>query len=336
MISCAGCDMNIIQRFIVNNPCFVANVNRQDSRYRTFQDRGPIALMLHSVGCAQPSAMVFADRWDSPSCEVSVHAFIDANSGQIVQIMPWNYRAWHCGGSANNTHCGVEMCESAYIKYTSGTKFQILNKTKAVADAMRAYQSAVELFAWLCREWNLNPMTDIISHKEGNYAGIASAHGDPEHYWKGLGLNYTMNGFRAAVKTKMEDILDMTLEELNALVDQKVEAKAAQLRQQYQEALESALGILNSGVENMLDKRVGKEITHLSDIPSKGVRQNFKPLLDENFINGGTPADVDPEDVYMPYDTVRAMTVMKLYTDTKIRALLEDEPAPPDDGEIQE
>ena len=202
--------MQIVESFLTLNPCYTANVNKQDSRYTTFQDRGPLGLMLHSVGCAQPDASVFIARWNKPTYNnACVHAFIDANSGVIFQTLPWNYRAWHCGGSANNTHCGIEMCESKYIKYTGGASFQVLDKAKAQEDAKRTYDSAVELFAYLCEIYAIDPLTGIISHKEGGKQGVASGHVDPEHYWSGLGLSYSMDSFRAAVKKKVdkEDVI---------------------------------------------------------------------------------------------------------------------------------
>ena len=63
----------------------------------------------------------------------------------------------------------------------------------------------MELFAILCRMYELDPMGDgvVLSHKEGHARGIATNHGDPEHLWKGLGTSYTMNTFRQAVKAKM-------------------------------------------------------------------------------------------------------------------------------------
>lgn len=162
-------------------------------------------LMLHSVGCAQPDANVFATKWNTPSNDgpsgKMVHAFIDANTGCVYETLPWDYRAWHCGGSGNNTHIGVEMCESSYIKYTSGTSFEIIDKAKAVKHATTAYKSAVELFAFLCKEYDLDPLKSICSHKEGFVKGIASGHSDPEHYWRGLGLEYTMDGFRKDVNS---------------------------------------------------------------------------------------------------------------------------------------
>jgi hypothetical protein len=69
----------------------------------------------------------------------------------------------------------------------------------------RTYESAVELFAHLCREYGLNPLAEgvILSHSEGYKKGLASNHGDPEHLWKGLKLPYTMDGFRQDVKSIM-------------------------------------------------------------------------------------------------------------------------------------
>ena len=196
--------MKIIERVLTKNDCYVANVNRVDSRYVQFQDHGADGPMLHSVGCAQPSAMVFAERWNVPNIEKAVHAFIDANTGDVVQTLPWNFRGWHAGGSANNTHIGVEMCESSYITYISATSFTVKDLAKAQADCKRAYDSAVELFAQLCKDYHWNPLTAILSHHEGWQRGVASNHGDPENYWKGLGMSYTMDGFRADVKARME------------------------------------------------------------------------------------------------------------------------------------
>lgn len=198
--------MELVQSYMTRNPYYIRNVNRVDSRYTTFQTRGPLGLMLHSVGCAQPSAQVFIDAWNNYTYErACVHAFIDANTGVVYQTMPWNYRAPHCGSPGSNTHIGVEMCESKYIKYPAiGVNFTILDKAKAQADCARTYNAAVELFAMLCQKYNLDPMKDILSHREGALKGIATAHGDPEHYWSGLGMPYTMDTFRKAVKAKMD------------------------------------------------------------------------------------------------------------------------------------
>lgn len=196
--------MHLYKHYSVNNQCYKNNANKADSRYTTFQARGPKGLMLHSVGCAQPSAKVFADQWNRSGIEVAVHAVLQAD-GTVYQCLPWNYRGWHCAGNANNTHVGVEMTEPSQIRYTGGSTFTVLDKAAAQAQAQGTYQAAVELFAKLCYDYKLDPLADgvIISHHEGYLRGVASNHGDPEHLWKGLGLSYTMDGFRRDVKAAM-------------------------------------------------------------------------------------------------------------------------------------
>ena len=198
--------MKLIESFLEKNPCYGANMSNADYRYTTFQRRGPLGLVLHSVGCAQPSAGVFVKNWNSTSYDrACVHAFIDANTGTVYQCLPWNFRAWHVGGSANNTHIGVEMCEPSAIKYTTGAKFTIKDKEKAFRQCETAYKAAVELFAMLCNKYKLDPLKDgvILSHNECGKRGIGSGHVDPEHLWRGLGIGYTMDGFRNDVKKAM-------------------------------------------------------------------------------------------------------------------------------------
>ncbi len=191
--------MKIIQSILTKNPCYTEGVK--------IAVKG---LMLHSVGCSQSSAMVFVNNWNKESYDrACVHAFIDGNTGDIYQCLPWNHRGWHSGkgtkGKAHDTHIGVEMCEPDCIKYTGGSSFTCSNLAEAQAVAKRTYEAAVELFAFLCKEYNLNPLADgvIISHKEGHKRGIASNHGDPEHLWNQLKMGYTMDTFRQAVKVAM-------------------------------------------------------------------------------------------------------------------------------------
>jgi len=162
--------------------------------------------MLHSVGCPQQSAESFVRNWNNASSSrACVHAFIDGSTGKVYQTLPWDHRAWHCGGSGNDTHIGVEMCEPSCIHYTGGASFSCSDKDAALAVVKRTYKAAVELFAKLCKEYNLNPMGAgvIVSHKEGHDRGIASGHGDPDHLWNGLNAGYTMDGFRRDVKEAM-------------------------------------------------------------------------------------------------------------------------------------
>lgn len=186
--------MKIHQTILKSNSCYKADMKIK-----------PKGLMLHSVGCPQPSAAVFVKNWNNWDVDACVHAFIDANTGEVYQTLPWDHRGWHCGDDGNNTHIGVEMCEPDCIKYTGGSTFTCSNLARAKEMVKRTYDSAVELFAHLCKLYSLDPLKDgvIVSHSEGHKRGIASNHADPEHLWKQLGMGYTMDGFRKAVKAAL-------------------------------------------------------------------------------------------------------------------------------------
>lgn len=189
--------MKIIEAFAVKNKCYQAGAPLY-----------PQGIMLHSVGCAQPSAAVFArsfNQYQPGGASVCVHAFAQAD-GTVYQTLPWETIAWHCGGSANSTHIGVEMTEpSAGMTYA-----------EAAEQIAGTYHTAVELFAALCKQYELDPAQDgvIIGHAEGHRRGVASNHADPEHLWRQLGMGCTMDGFRrdvaeAMAKEDREEVPDM-------------------------------------------------------------------------------------------------------------------------------
>ena len=182
--------MKIIQNILTKNDC-----------YKAGRKITPKGLMIHSIGVPQPKASVLLRTWNQPGVEMCVHAFIDGNDGTVYQTLPWNHRGWHAGGAANNTHIGVEMCEPSTIQYTNGAYFKDLNPTKTKEVVLRTYKAAVELFAFLCKEYRLDPLKDIVGHKEGHTRGISSNHGDPDHLWSKFGLS--LDGFRKDVQAEM-------------------------------------------------------------------------------------------------------------------------------------
>lgn len=178
--------MQIIKAFTTKNKC-----------YQVAAPLTPQGIMLHSVGCAQPSAAVFArsfNQYQPGGASVCVHAFAQAD-GTVYQLLPWEMRGWHCGGSANSTHIGIEMTEpSAGMTYA-----------EAAEQIAGTYHTAVELFAALCKQYGLDPAQDgvIIGHAEGHRRGVASNHADPELLWRTYDMGYTMDGFRADVAATM-------------------------------------------------------------------------------------------------------------------------------------
>lgn len=180
---------------------------KKSRNYKNAVKIKPKGLIIHSVGCNQPDAQVFLKTFDNPDLEKGVHGFID-NTDTLYQTLPFDYKAWHCGGSGNNSYIGIELTEPATIEYKKNSnKFTDKDPKKSKAHVKATYDTAVHIFAKLCVQYNLDPSKDgvILSHKEGHKRGIASNHGDPEHLWKQYG--YTMDGFRKAVKKERDALL---------------------------------------------------------------------------------------------------------------------------------
>ena len=180
--------MNLIQKILYNNDCYKEG--------RTINVEG---LMLHSTGANNPYVRRYVsdngeilgvneynNDWNRSGLDVCVHGFIGYDKDEniiTVQTLPWNHRAWHCGSYANNTHISVEICEDGLDDSTYFNK---------------VYKEAVELFAYLCKQFNLSS-NDIICHCEGYKLGIASNHSDVMHWFPMHGKS--MDTFRADVQT---------------------------------------------------------------------------------------------------------------------------------------
>lgn len=165
--------MNITKQYAIKNDCY------KDGKKISVKK-----LMVHSTACPGVMAKRFADSWNTvkPSGRsVCVHAFLDDVS--CYQLLPWDYRGWHCGGSGNNLSIGIELCEPK--DYLDKAYFE------------KCIKNAIQVYAYLCKEYGIG-VNDIISHKEGHALGIASNHGDPDHWWDKVG--YTMNDFRRDVQ----------------------------------------------------------------------------------------------------------------------------------------
>jgi len=192
----------------------------------------PKGVMVHSTGANNPRVSRYVpgdaeigwntggNHWDQTNAEWKqkygkvlnkcAHAFVgkfaDGSVG-TVQVLPWNMRGWHCAGVGNNTHISFEICEDGL---TDPAYF------KAV------YQEAAELTAYLCKQYNLDPLKDgvVICHAEGHKRGIASNHGDVLHWFPRHGK--TMDDFRADVTRllKGDDDEMLTYEQWKAYMEQ--------------------------------------------------------------------------------------------------------------------
>ncbi|MDO4323556.1 MAG: N-acetylmuramoyl-L-alanine amidase [Lachnospiraceae bacterium] len=188
--------MNIIQQTAVKNP-----------NYQAGQRITPKGIMIHSIGVPQPDPKVIADNFNQGSADSCVHAVIGTGE-EVYQLLPWDYRAWHCGsgpnGSGNGTYISFEMTEPSTIRYTSGAEWTDLDPEATRSFVLQTYARAVELAAYLCRLYGLDPQEEgvLISHAEGHRMGIASNHADVEHIWDREGLS--MAQFRKDVAKAIE------------------------------------------------------------------------------------------------------------------------------------
>ena len=182
--------MNLNKLILTENACYKAG--------RKITVKG---IMVHSTGANNPwlkryvgpddgklGKNQYNNHWNTyhpGGREVCVHGFIGKLADGTVatyQCLPWDHRGWHAGGSANNTHIGFEICED---DLTDGAYFA------------KVYKEAVELCAYLCKQYGLTEK-NIICHSEGYKQGVASTHGDVMHWFPKHGKS--MDTFRAEVK----------------------------------------------------------------------------------------------------------------------------------------
>ena len=206
--------MRLYKALLTRNDCYL--------RGRTIRPRG---VMVHSTGANNPYLRRYIApddgrlgtpsprHWNQSGVGACVHAMIGkAADGSVAtyQTLPWNMRGWHCGGTGNDTHISFEICED---KLGDRAYFQA------------TYQAAVELTAYLCRRFRLDPLADgvVLCHSEGYRRGIASNHADVMHWWKKFGVD--MDDFRAAVAAKLRGgEHDLTEQQVRAIVREELAA----------------------------------------------------------------------------------------------------------------
>ena len=205
--------MRLHRALLTHNDCYL--------RGRTIRPQG---VMVHSTGANNPWLRRYLApddgrlgepsprHWNQSGVGACVHAMIGkAADGSVCtyQTLPWNMRGWHCGRSGNDTHIAFEICEDSL---TDKGYFQA------------TYQAAVELTAYLCKRFGLNPLADgvVLCHSESYARGIASNHADVMHWWGKFGA--TMDDFRADVAAEMQGGDDMTEAQVRQIVREELAA----------------------------------------------------------------------------------------------------------------
>lgn len=133
------------------------------------------------------------------------------NKMTTLQTMPWDYRPWGCGGSMNSGFIQWENCEPP--KGTSAYSREYFEAQ---------YEENVQLCAYLCRKFNLNP-TGLTEHngvqvpvicchwdsyniRDKSGARCGSGHIDIYHYWGQFMNNTNQNDpYKSAVMQKFRE-----------------------------------------------------------------------------------------------------------------------------------
>lgn len=208
--------MRLYTQLLTHNDCYLKGLTIQ-----------PQGVMVHSTGANNPwlRRYVAPDdgrlgtpsprHWNQGGVGACVHAMIGkAADGSVAtyQTLPWNMRGWHCGRSGNDTHISFEICEDG------------LDDLGYFGDV---YQEAVELTAYLCKLYRLDPLAPgvVLCHSEGHRRGIASNHADVMHWWSRFGA--TMDDFRADVAAEMQGGEDMTEAQVRQIVREEIAAAQA-------------------------------------------------------------------------------------------------------------
>ena len=138
----------------------------------------------------------YGNDWNHTTQQKGVNAFVgklDDGTVASVQTLPWDKRPWGCGtgskGSCNDGWIQFEICEDNL-------------KNKDYFD--KAYNEAVELAAYLCKLYKLNPkgtvsfkgvnVPVILCHQDSARLGLGSDHSDVYHWFDKY--NKTMDDFR--------------------------------------------------------------------------------------------------------------------------------------------
>ena len=209
--------MRLYTQLLTHNSCYIKGEHIR-----------PRGVMVHSTGCNNPYLRRYVSpgderigdplstHWNQSGVGACAHAFIGRLAdGSIAayQTLPWTMRGWHCGGTGNDTHISFEICED---KLGDRAYFQA------------TYQAAVELTAYLCKLYHLDPLADgvVLCHAEGYQRGIASNHADVLHWWRKFGVS--MDDFRAAVAAALKGgERDLTEQEVRAIIREELAAAQA-------------------------------------------------------------------------------------------------------------
>lgn len=193
----------------------------ENAYFKEHEKIEPDGLVIQTLWRPQPSAKVLINNWNRESqTDICPHAFVDANSGDVYQVLPFDVKGKHSGTSLNSHTIGVIMCEPNNIKHEHGEAIIIGDRMRTLDTLYKTYQSAVELFADLCFEYGIDPIAGIFTYRKRN----------PEKLWKLFNMPTTINDFRADVLLKVAEKKTSAVKEVETKLQVRVDVPNLRIR----------------------------------------------------------------------------------------------------------
>ena len=214
--------MNLIQCMMTQSTCY-----RGTTRGR------PVGVLWHDTGAGNPELRryvqpddgdpqreallrqlgknAYGNDWNHQDLQAGLNAWVGKladGSVASVQTMPWNYRPWGCGGGSRGSCNGSALVTDSPF----WIQFEICDDGYRDRDYFqRAYKEAVELTAFLCREFGIDPdgtvsyngvsVPAILCHADSHKLGLGSGHSDVLDWFKVMGKS--MADVRKDVKAQI-------------------------------------------------------------------------------------------------------------------------------------
>lgn len=202
--------MRVIESYMEENPCF-----------KEHEVIKPDGLVIQTLWRPQPSAKVMIHNWNRETqTDVCPHAFVDALNGDVYQVLPFDVKGKHSGTALNSHTIGVIMCEPIGIKHDKGEATIVGDHELTLNALYRMYNSSVELFADLCKQFEIDPLTGIYTYAKRN----------PEKLWKFMNIPTTLTNFRGDVLLKMSEKKTEVKEEAPSYIPVKVDVPNLRIR----------------------------------------------------------------------------------------------------------
>ena len=152
---------------------------------------------------------VNGNSWNRPEAQGAVHAAIGKvadGSYAVCKTLDYTQPCWGVAFGTKGSYDGRKKTSGGIVPASPlYVQFEMIEdgENPSKEHCKKLYDNAVDFCAYLCKLFPSIKIENVISHKEANARGYGSAHGDPEAYWKRVGVSYTMDGFRKDVKKKI-------------------------------------------------------------------------------------------------------------------------------------